>query len=93
MRSSLPPIGVTLAVSKSGLAAFATIQADEWERSPNLRINVLMPGIVDSPQRQQTHPGEARASRLPPEALMPAYLYLIGPDSRSVTGRVLHAQD
>lgn len=82
-----------LAVSKSGLAALAAVQADEWERCPNLRINVLVPGKVDSPQRQQTHPGEARASRAPPEDLMPAYLYLIGPDSRNVSGRVLRAQD
>ena len=75
------------AVSKSGLAAYTTIQAQEWESAPNLRINLLVPGKVDSPQRQRTHPGETRDSRMKPEALMPLYLYLLGPDSRGVSGQ------
>ena len=79
------------AVSKSALTALAKIQADEWESYPNLRINVLVPGSVDSPQRRRTHPGETRASRLQPEALMPAYLYLMGPESRGVSGNVVRA--
>jgi NAD(P)-dependent dehydrogenase (short-subunit alcohol dehydrogenase family) len=78
------------AVSKSGLPALAKIQAQEWERFPGLRINVVVPGKVDSPQRQRTHPGERRDSRARPEALMPAYLYLVGPDSRGVTGQTLY---
>jgi NAD(P)-dependent dehydrogenase (short-subunit alcohol dehydrogenase family) len=82
-----------LAVAKSGLLAFAQIQAQEWESQPQLRINVIIPGTVDSPQRRQTHPGEARESRATPEQLMPAYLYLIGPASRGVSGRVIQAQD
>lgn len=78
------------AVAKSGLATLAAIQAQEWERQSNLRINVVVPGAVDSPQRQQTHPGEARASRRPATALMPTYLYLMGPDSREVSGQVIY---
>ena len=78
------------AVSKSGLTALARVQAQEWERFPNLRINVVVPGKVDSPQRQQTHPGEPRSGRRPPEALMPTYLYLMGPDSRGITGQVIY---
>jgi NAD(P)-dependent dehydrogenase (short-subunit alcohol dehydrogenase family) len=80
-----------LAVSKSGVAALAQIQAQEWESLPNLRINVMVPGMVDSPQRQRTHPGEARSSRRRIEDLMPAYLYLMGPDSRGVSGRTFYA--
>jgi NAD(P)-dependent dehydrogenase (short-subunit alcohol dehydrogenase family) len=80
------------AVSKSGLSALAMIQAQEWERFPNLRVNVIVPGVVDSPQRQLTHPGEAPGSRAQADALMPAYLYLMGADSRGVTGQTLLAQ-
>ena len=76
------------AVSKSALAAYCTIQAQEWESQPNLRINLVVPGKVDSPQRQKTHPGEAPESRAKPEVLMPLYLYLLGPDSRGVTGQI-----
>jgi NAD(P)-dependent dehydrogenase (short-subunit alcohol dehydrogenase family) len=82
-----------LAVSKSGLIALAKVQAEEWDTQPHMRINVLVPGPVDAPQRQQTHPGEARASRATPMQLMPAYLYLLGPDSRGVSGEIVFAQD
>ena len=51
------------AVSKSGLPALVKIQAQEWEHSPNLRINVISPGQGGfATARSQTHPGEARAS-------------------------------
>jgi len=76
------------AVSKSALTAYNTIQAQEWESKPHLRINLVVPGKVDSPQRQKTHPGETRESRARAEALMPLYLYLLGPDSRGVSGKV-----
>jgi NAD(P)-dependent dehydrogenase (short-subunit alcohol dehydrogenase family) len=82
-----------LAVAKSGLVTLAKIQAEEWDMQPHLRINVLVPGSVDAPQRQQTHPGESRASRATPMQLMPAYLYLLGPDSRGVSGEIIFAQD
>ena len=81
------------AVSKSALTAYNTIQAQEWEAAANLRINLVVPGKVDSPQRGRTHPGETRASRAQPESLMPLYLYLLGPDSRGVSGRVFAAEN
>ena len=76
------------AVSKSALAAYNTIQAQEWDALPSLRINLVVPGKVDSPQRGRTHPGETRESRARPESLMPLYLYLLGPDSAGVSGKV-----
>jgi NAD(P)-dependent dehydrogenase (short-subunit alcohol dehydrogenase family) len=78
------------AVAKSGLATLAKIQAQEWEHFSNLRVNVIVPGKVDSPQRQRTHPGESRDGRRRPEALMPAYLYLMGPDSRGTSGQAIY---
>ena len=78
------------AVSKSGLSALVKIQAQEWAGLSNLRVNLLVPGPVDSPQRQHTHPGEAARSRRRPEAIMPAYLYLMGPDSRGVSGEAVY---
>jgi len=76
------------AVSKSGLLALNTIQAQEWEPHPNLRVNVVVPGKVNAPLRWRTHPGETPESRVAPESLVPLYLYLMGPDSRGVSGRV-----
>jgi NAD(P)-dependent dehydrogenase (short-subunit alcohol dehydrogenase family) len=80
------------AVSKAGLLALSTIQAQEWEPLPNLRINVVVPGKVNSPLRARTHPGETPASRAVPESLVPLYLYLIGPDSRGTSGQVFERQ-
>ncbi len=77
------------AASKAGLEALMKIQAAEWEKLPNLRANVVIPGPVDSRSRAKSHPGELAASRRTPAELMPAYLYLIGPDSRGVTGKII----
>ena len=80
------------AVAKAGVETLMKIQASEWLSSPNLRANALLPGPVASPSRAKTHPGEVAASQRQPEELMPFYLYLMGPDSRGVTGIVVNCQ-
>lgn len=75
------------AVSKAGLETLARIQADEWSGNEQLRINTIVPGPIDSPLRSRTHPGEPGDTLPPPEALLPLYLYLLGPDSRGVSGQ------
>ena len=76
------------AVSKAGLHTLTQIWADETAGT-SLRFNTLVPGPVASPQRRQSHPGELPAKLPAPESLMPAYLFLLGPDSRNVSGKVL----
>ena len=79
-------------VSKWALEALVRTWAQELEITPQVRINALVPGPVQSPQRRRTHPGEL-PTRLPrPEDIMSAYLYLMGPDSRGVSGTVFDAQ-
>lgn len=80
------------AVSQSALRSYVTVQAQEWETLPGLRINLLVPGPVDSPLRARTHPGETDAARMRPLDLMPLYLYLMGPQSKGVSGQVFEAQ-
>jgi NAD(P)-dependent dehydrogenase (short-subunit alcohol dehydrogenase family) len=77
------------AVAKAGVEALMKIQAAEWQSSPNLRANAVLPGPVASPSRAKTHPGEVAALQRRPEELMPAYLYLMGPDGRATSGTVL----
>jgi NAD(P)-dependent dehydrogenase (short-subunit alcohol dehydrogenase family) len=76
-------------VAKAGIEALVKVQADEWEAMPNLRINTVIPGIVNSPQRAKTHPGEIKQTMRQPEDLMTTYLYLMGPDSKSVRGQTV----
>jgi NAD(P)-dependent dehydrogenase (short-subunit alcohol dehydrogenase family) len=79
------------AVSKSALETLVKIWASEWERSPHLRINLLVPGPMHSPQRARSHPAEDKTALPTPEALLPTCLYLMGPDSFGVSGRTLRA--
>jgi NAD(P)-dependent dehydrogenase (short-subunit alcohol dehydrogenase family) len=77
------------AVAKAGVEALVKIQAQEWEMLPNLRINVLIPGPVHTPQRTRTHPGEVKQDLRGPGTLMSSYLYLMGPDSKTVSGETV----
>jgi len=83
------PFWGAYAVSKAGVEALMKIQAAEWQAAANLRANAVVPGPVASPSRAKTHPGEVAASQRQPEELMQTYLYLMGPDSRSVSGTVV----
>ena len=76
-------------VAKAGIEALMKVQADEWESMSNLRINAIVPGIVNSPQRAKTHPGEIKQSMRQPEDLMTTYLYLMGPDSKGMSGEIV----
>ena len=76
-------------VAKAGIEALVKVQADEWESMPNLRINTIIPGIVNSPQRAKTHPGEIKQTMRQPEDLMTTYLYLMGPDSKGMSGETV----
>lgn len=81
------------AIAKAGVEALVKIQSEEWEMYPNLRINALIPGPVDSPQRIKTHPGGNNRLLPQPVDLMKTYLYLMGPDSTGVTGQTFFCQE
>lgn len=79
-------------VAKAGLEALMKIQANEWETFENLRVNAVIPGAVNSPQRAKTHPGEVKKTLPQPDELMPTYLYLMGSDSKNISGQTLFCQ-
>lgn len=75
-------------VSKAGCDNLMQILADEVENNTCIRANSIDPGAVRTRLRRQAYPGED-ASLLPgPEDIMPAYLYLMGPDSKKYTGEI-----
>ena len=76
-------------MSKSGLTPLVQIWSDERSRTPNPRMNVLVPGPVATPQRARSHPGEDPARLRAPEEAARAYLWLLGPDSASTNGKTL----
>jgi NAD(P)-dependent dehydrogenase (short-subunit alcohol dehydrogenase family) len=77
-------------VSKFGLEGLMQILADELENSP-IRVNSIAPGPVRSRIRALAYPGEDPGSLPSPDSIMPAYLYLLGPDSRGRTGQAFDA--
>ena len=75
------------AVSKAGLEALSAMLADETEFRKTLRVNSLNPGAVRTEMRRLAFPAEDRSQLPTPEQLLPGYLYLLGPDSRGITGQ------
>jgi hypothetical protein len=50
------------------------------------------PGATRTYMRLQAYPGEDRSLLPEPEAVLPPFLYLLGPDSRGVNGRAFDCQ-
>jgi NAD(P)-dependent dehydrogenase (short-subunit alcohol dehydrogenase family) len=73
------------AVSKFALEGLAQVAAAELEDS-SVRVNTLDPGPVRSPLREAAYPGENAAALPSPDSTVPAFLYLLGPDSRGLSG-------
>ena len=80
-------------VSCFGLEGLMQILAAELATEGRIRVNSLDPGVVRTTLRSRLYPGENTAKLPRPEDIMPAYLYLLGPDSRGVNGQALNAQD
>ena len=78
------------AVSKFATEGFMEVLADELEVD-GIRVNSLNPGGTRTSMRAAAFPAEDPATLPLPEAHMPLYLYLMGPDSRGVTGRKFDA--
>jgi len=72
-------------VSKFGVESLSQILAAEHQHTP-LRCNCINPGPIRTNMRLQAYPAEDRDHLLGPEDIMPAYIYLLGPDSAGVTG-------
>jgi len=75
--------------SKAGLNYLTQVAADEWDIYPNLRVNLLIPGPVNSPQRNRTHPGESKIERADLSQLMPYFLHWLGADSKGQSGEII----
>jgi NAD(P)-dependent dehydrogenase (short-subunit alcohol dehydrogenase family) len=87
---SASPLWGSFAATGAALASAARIQASELDGNP--RVNVLIPGPVESPLRRETHPGESSSSRARPESLMRHYVYLMSTDSANMNGEIVRCQ-
>ncbi len=81
------------AVSKFGIEGLSQVLAEETTGSTRIRVNAINPGRTRTAMRRQAYPGEDPATLPEPQSLMGPYLYLMGPDSRGVTGQSIDCQE
>ena len=55
-------------------------------------MNCINPGATRTNMRLEAYPAEDRETLKRPEEILPAYIYLLGPDSQGVTGQSIDAQ-
>jgi NAD(P)-dependent dehydrogenase (short-subunit alcohol dehydrogenase family) len=79
------------AVSKFGVEGLAEVLADELEKTP-VRVNAINPGATRTRMRSQAYPAEDVATLAAPQSLTPAYLFLLGPASRTLSGRLIECR-
>jgi NAD(P)-dependent dehydrogenase (short-subunit alcohol dehydrogenase family) len=66
--------------------------ADELESKPAVRVNSIDPGKVRTRMRLAAYPAEDPETLPEPAAIVAPYLFLLGPDSRGVSGRTFACQ-
>lgn len=76
-------------ISKAALEQMVRIWALELERQSNLRLNTFDPGPLRTALRLKGYPGETLEQTPLPAAAVPQLLWLLGPQSRGVSGRSL----
>ncbi len=74
-------------ISKAAVENLMQLLADEMETNTSIRVNSLDPGPVATAFRSLAYPGENPERLARPDDVVRPHLYLIGPDSRGITGK------
>jgi NAD(P)-dependent dehydrogenase (short-subunit alcohol dehydrogenase family) len=85
------PFWGAYAVSKFATEGLSQVLASEQEHGA-IRVNCINPGAVRTEMRRAAYPAEDRDALKTAEDILPTYMYLLGPDSKGVTGQSLDAQ-
>lgn len=78
-------------VSKFATEGLMQVWAEELADA-GVRVNSVNPGGTRTAMRAAAYPDEDPARVPAPEAILPVYLYLLGPASQGTTGQALNAQ-
>lgn len=83
------PGGVSAyAASKSGVMRLAESLANEV-KGDGVRVNAIMPSIIDTPQNREAMPDADRAGWVTPQEIADVMLFLVSDASRAVTGALI----
>jgi NAD(P)-dependent dehydrogenase (short-subunit alcohol dehydrogenase family) len=80
------------AVSKFAVEGLMQVLADETDTTTAVRVNSVNPGRMRTAMRAAAYPGEDPESVPTPDVALATYAYLLGPESRGVTGQRFDAQ-
>ena len=81
----------TYAISKFATEGMMQVLADELSDT-SVNVNAINPGGTRTGMRAQAFPAEDARLLKTPQDVMPLYLYLMGPESRHVSGQCIDAQ-
>lgn len=81
----------TYAISKFATEGMMQVLADELSDT-TVNVNAINPGGTRTGMRAQAFPAEDARLLKTPQEIMPLYLYLMGPESRKVSGQCIDAQ-
>jgi NAD(P)-dependent dehydrogenase (short-subunit alcohol dehydrogenase family) len=79
------------AASKFGVEGLAQVLADELAQT-RIRVNVVNPGATRTEMRRKAYPAEDPNTLPEPDSITAPYLYLLGTESRGVTGQYFECQ-
>ena len=79
------------AVSKFATEGLMEVLADELDGVSKTTVNAINPGATRTRMRAKAYPAENPAVLPTPEDLMWLYLFLMGPDSSSISGQSINA--
>jgi NAD(P)-dependent dehydrogenase (short-subunit alcohol dehydrogenase family) len=80
------------ACSKFAIEGLSQVLADEIEANTSIRSNCVNPGATRTAMRKVAYPGEDPSSVKAPREILGPYLYLLGPESKGVSGQSLDCQ-
>jgi len=80
------------AISKFALEGLSQVLSEELEGISHVRVNTLNPGRARTAMRREAYPAEDVSEVPLPETLTAAYIALLGPASRGITGGAFDAQ-
>lgn len=80
------------AVTKFAVEGLMQVMADEQDGTSEIRVNSVNPGATRTAMRKAAYPAEEPEKNPVPADIMPAFLYLLGPDSKQVNGQALDAR-
>ena len=79
-------------VSKAATENLMQILAQELDGTTAIRVNSINPGATRTRMRATAYPAEDPGTLKTPEEIMGLYLYLMGADSKGISGRQFDAQ-